>query len=77
MYGLKSVYIIHFPVKINTALYLKLLCFFINFHVDLQEFVKVVAAEHVKEDLIPMFHNLAGDEQVSIDWAMMCLKLSL
>ena len=24
----------------------------------------MVQAEHVKEDLIPMFHNLANDEQV-------------
>ena len=39
---------------------------FLHILCDLQEFVKVVQPEHVKEDLIPMFHNLANDEQVSI-----------
>ena len=37
-----------------------------DMYADVQEFVKVVQAEHVKEDLIPMFHNLANDEQVHI-----------
>ena len=39
-------------------------------HVQLQEFVRVVQAEHVKEDLIPMFHNLASDEQVRVKYRM-------
>lgn len=29
-----------------------------------QEFAKVVEPENVKQDLIPLFHNLASDEQV-------------
>ena len=29
-----------------------------------QEFAKVVEADNIKQDLIPLFHNLAGDEQV-------------
>ena len=39
-----------------------------DMYTDVQEFVKVVQAEHVKEDLIPMFHNLANDEQVHIPY---------
>ena len=32
--------------------------------VSRQEFAKVVEPENVKQDLIPLFHNLASDEQV-------------
>lgn len=33
-------------------------------HTYTQEFAKVVEPENVKRDLITMFHNLAGDDQV-------------
>ena len=38
----------------------------------LQEFAKVVEIDFVKSDLIPMFNNLANDEQVTI-----CLQMLL
>ena len=32
----------------------------------------MVQPDHVKEDLIPMFHNLAGDEQVTMTTTCTC-----
>ena len=33
-------------------------------HLSPQEFAKAVEPDNIKQDLIPLFHNLATDEQV-------------
>ena len=38
-----------------------------------QEFAKVVEADNIKQDLIPLFHNLASDEQVPIMHSHTCM----
>lgn len=40
----------------------------------LGEFAKVVEVEYLKSDLIPMFINLAQDEQVGLLFLDNCLK---
>ena len=39
------------------------LSFFLFF---LKEFAKVVEADNVKRDMMPLFHNLASDDQVGL-----------
>ena len=42
----------------------EVICDMVCVHLSPQEFAKAVEPDNIKQDLIPLFHNLATDEQV-------------